>query len=134
MSRLRGNGKINKTSNIEETANDNHARKLCSTTYMHQFYEEFFKIYLAEREETHELIKQENGQTRRLMKELITTIKDKSSQTRISQLETSTMIFNKLDACHCDSKKLAKKTLSQMNRPIYFTDIISNKDSKNFTI
>ena len=86
MSRLRGNGKTNETSNIEETANDNHAGKLRSTTYMHQFYEEFIKVYLAEREKTHALIKQENGQTRRLMKELITTIKDKSSQTRISQL------------------------------------------------
>ena len=123
MSRLRGNGKTNETSNIEETANDNHAGKLRSTTYMHQFYEEFIKVYLAEREKTHELIKQENGQTRRLMKELITTIKDKSSQTRISQLETSTMIFNKLDACHCDSKKLVKETLSQMNRSKFRKDI-----------
>ena len=69
------------------------------------------------------------------------------------------MIFNKLDACHCDSKKLVKETLSQMNRSKFrkditvakmsivktwnekyksrndlFTDIISKKDSKNFTI
>ena len=27
------------------------------------------------------------------------------------------MILNKLDACHCDSVKLVKETLSQMKRP-----------------
>ena len=44
------------------------------------------------------------------------TVKDKSSQTRTSQLEVSTMIVNKLDEFYCDSKKLVKETLSQMNR------------------
>ena len=33
------------------------------------------------------------------------------------------MIFNKLDACHCDSKKLVKETLSQMNRSEFRKDI-----------
>ena len=109
MSRLRGNGRTNETSNIDETANDDHTRQLRSTTHMDKVYKEFFKVYLTECEKTRELIKQENERTRSLLNELITTIKDTSSQTRISQLETSTMIVNKLDACHCDSVKLVKK-------------------------
>ena len=40
-----------------------------------------------------------------LLKELITAVKDTSLQTRISQLETSTMIVSNLNACHCDSMK-----------------------------
>ena len=67
---------------------------------------------LAEFEKTCELIKQENEQKGKLLKELITTdtSKDTSSQTN-SQLETSTMIVNKLDICHCDSMKLVRETL-----------------------
>ena len=44
MSRLRGNGRTNETSNIDETANDDHKRKLCSTTHMDKVYKEFFKF------------------------------------------------------------------------------------------
>ena len=102
MSRLRGNGRTNETPNIEETTNDNHTRQRCSTAHMDKVYKEFFKVYLTECEKTRELIKQENEQKRNLLKELITTVKDTSSQTRISQPETSKMIVNKLDACHCD--------------------------------
>ena len=116
MSRLKGNGRTNETSNIDETASEDHTRQLCSTTHMDKVYKEFFKVYLTECENTRELIKQENEQTRSLLKALITTMKDTSSQTRISQLETSTMIVNNLDACHCDSMKLVKETLSQINR------------------
>ena len=115
MSRLKGNGRTNETSNIDETASEDHTRQLCSTTHMDKVYKEFFKVYLTECENTRELIKQENEQTRSLLKALITTMKDTSSQTRISQLET-TMIVNNLDACHCDSMKLVKETLSQINR------------------
>ena len=50
---------------------------------MDKVYKEFFKVYLTECEKTRELIKQENERTRSLLKELITTIKDTSSQTRI---------------------------------------------------
>ena len=73
-------------------------------------------VYLTECEKTREFIKQENEQTSNLLKELTTSVKDTSSQTRTSLLETSTMIVNKLDACHCDSIKLVKETLSAMNR------------------
>ena len=76
---------------------------------MDKFFKNSFK-------KTRELIKQENEQTRNLLKELIATVKDASSQTRISQLKTSAMIVNKLDTCHYDSMKLVKERLSQMNR------------------
>ena len=127
MSRLRGSGRTNETSNVDETANDDHTRQLRLTTHMDKVYKEFFKVYLTECEKTRELIKQENERTRSLLKELITTIKDTSSQTRISQLETSTMIINKLDACHYDSMKLVKETLSQMNRSEFREDITGAK-------
>ena len=83
---------------------------------MDEVYKDFFKVYLAECEKTRELIKQENEQTKIFLKELVTTVKATSWQARISQLETSTVIVNKLDTCHCDSMKLVKETLSQMNR------------------
>ena len=86
MSRLRGNGKTNETSNIEETANDDHTRQLRSTTHIDKVCKELFKVYLTECQKTRGLIKQENEQTRNLLKELITTVKDTSSQTRISRL------------------------------------------------
>ena len=108
--------------NIEETANDGHTRQLCSTTHMDKFY-------LTECEKTRKLVKQENEQTINLLKELITTVKDTSSQTRISQLESSTIIVNKLNACHCDSMKLAKETLSQMSRSQFREDITGAKKS-----
>ena len=75
-SRLRGNGRTNETSNMEETTNDDHTRQLRTTTHMDKFYKEFFQVYLAECEKTRELIKQETGQTRNLLKELIRTVKD----------------------------------------------------------
>ena len=53
---------------------------------MDKFYKEFFRVYLTECEKTRELVKQENEQARNLIKELITTVKDTSSQTRMSQL------------------------------------------------
>ena len=90
-------------------------------------YKEFFKVCVTECEKTCELIKQEDERTRSLLKELITTIKDTSSQTRISQLETSRMVVNKLDACHCDSMKLVKETLSQINRSEFKEDITDAK-------
>ena len=78
---------------------------------MGKVYKEFFKV-LIRCEKTRELVKQENEQTRNLVKELITTVKDTSSQTTISQLETSIMIVNKLDSCQRDSVKRVKETLS----------------------
>ena len=129
MSRLRGNGKTNETSNIEETANDDHTRQLRSTTHIDKVCKELFKVYLTECQKTRGLIKQENEQTRNLLKELITTVKDTSSQTRISRLETSTMIVNKLDACHSDSMKLVKETLSQINRSEFREDVTDAKAS-----
>ena len=78
-------------------------------------YKESFKVYLTECEKTRELLKQKNEQTRNLLKELITTVKDTAPHARLSQLETSTMIVSKLDACHCGSMK-HKETLSQMNK------------------
>ena len=35
----------------------------------------------------------------------------------------SRMIVNKLDACHCDSMKPVKETLSQMNRSEFREDV-----------
>ena len=159
MSRLRGHRWNNEISNIEETAKDDHIRQPRSATHMGKVYKEFLKIYLIRCEKTRELVKQENEQTRNLVKELITTVKDTSSQTTISQLETSIMIVNKLDSCQRDSMKRVKETLSQMNRSefredatcaksqsrkhglksskverIFFGDIIATKDWKNFTI
>ena len=112
MLKLRENGRTNETSNIEETANDDHTRQPLSTSQLDKFYKEFFKVCLAEYEKTRELLKQEKEQTRNLLKELITTVKDASLETRILQLETPTIIVNKLDACHFDSMKRVKETLS----------------------
>ena len=64
---------------------------LLQDTFIHK---DFVKVYLTKREKAHNLIKQGNGQTRNLLKELITTVKDTSSQTRIFQLEASTMILS----------------------------------------
>ena len=86
MWRQTGNGRINNTSNTENTASDNHTKQLRWGTHMDKFYKEFFRVYLTECEKTRELVKQENEQARNLIKELITTVKDTSSQTRISQL------------------------------------------------
>ena len=94
---------------------------------MDKVYKEFFKVYLIKCEKTHKHIKQENEQTTGLLKELTTTINDTSSQTRLPQLETSIMIVNKLNACHCDSVKLAKETLSQKNRSEFWEDITGTK-------
>ena len=60
MSRLRGNGRTNENSNMEETPNDDHTKQLLSTTHMDTFYKKFFEVYLTECEKTHELTKQEN--------------------------------------------------------------------------
>ena len=127
MSLQRGKGKTIETSNIEDTTAGDHTRQLRSTSNMDRFFKEFIKVYLTECEETRRIIKEENEETRTLLKELITTIKDSSSQTRISQLETSTMIVSKLDACHYDSMKTVKETLSQMNRSQYTEDISNAK-------
>lgn len=81
------------TSNTEETANNNHTWQLPNNT--HKFYKEFFKVYLTEYEKTHKFIKQENELRRNLLKEMITTVKDNSSQTGISQQKISTTIVNK---------------------------------------
>ena len=37
------------------------------------------------------------------------------------------MVVNKLDACHCDSMKLVKETLSQINRSEFKEDITDAK-------
>ena len=66
----------NKTSNIEEATSDNHTMQLCSTTHVDKFCEELFKVCLTECHKTREPIKQENEQTRNLLKEMITTVKD----------------------------------------------------------
>ena len=94
---------------------------------MDKVYKEFFKVYLIKCEKTHKHIKQENEQTTGLLKELTTTINDTSSQTRLPQRETSIMIVNKLNACHCDSTKLAKETLSQKNGSEFWEDITGTK-------
>ena len=48
MSRLRGNGRTNETSNIEETTSNDHTRQLCSTAHMDKFYKEYLMVYLTE--------------------------------------------------------------------------------------
>ena len=53
---------------------------------------------------------------------MITTIKNTSSQTRIFQVETSTVIVSKSVACHCDSMKLVEEALLQMNRSEFRED------------
>ena len=60
---------------------------------------------------------------------MITTAKDTSLQTKISQLETSTMILNNLDACCCDSIKLVKEAFLQINTSEEFRENITG--SKN---
>ena len=67
------------------------------------------------------------------MNQLFTTVKDTSSQTRISQLQTSAMIVSKLDPCHCDLMKLVQETLSQMNRYEFSEDISGAKKLINKT-
>ena len=76
---------------------------------MDKLYKEFFQVYLTGCKRTRELIKQEKEQKRNLLEDLIATVKDTSQNTRFSQLETTTMIVNKLDTCYCDSKNLFKK-------------------------
>ena len=132
MSRLRGNWRNNETSNIDETSNVNHTTQLCWTTLMDKVYKEFFKVYLTECEKTRKLMKQENEQ-KEFTKELITTVNDTSSQTRISKLETSTMMVNKLDVGHCNSMKRVKETLWQMNRCEFREDIPGTKKSMEKT-
>ena len=61
----------------------------------HKFYKEFFKVYLTEYEKTFKFIKQENELKRKILKDLITTVKDTSSRTGISQQKIWTMIVNK---------------------------------------
>ena len=51
---------------------------------MSKFYKEFFKVYITECKKICELIKEQSEQTRNLLTEMITTIKDTSSQTRTS--------------------------------------------------
>ena len=60
---------------------------------------------------------------------MITTAKDTSLQTKISQLETSTMILNNLDVCRCDSIKLVKEAFLQINTLEEFRENITG--SKN---
>ena len=127
MSRLRGNRRTSKTSNINETTSDVHTRQLQSTTHVNKFYKKLVKVCLTECEKLHKFIKQENEHTRNLLKELITTVKDTSSQRRTYQLKASTMIVSKLDACHCDSMKLIQETLSQINRSKFRKDITGAK-------
>ena len=129
MSRLGRNGRTKETSSIKENANDGHTKQLRSTTYMGKVYKNFFKVCLREYGKPREFIKQENEKTRHLLKELITTVKDTSSESGISQLETSAMIVSKLYVCHCDSMKLVKETISQMNRYEFREDIATEKRS-----
>ena len=83
-------------------------------TRMGKFNIKFLKVYVTECEKR---AKEQNEQTENLLTELLgTTIKDTSSQTRISQLETLAMVVSKLDACHCDLIKLVKVKLKQINR------------------
>ena len=80
---------------MEEPARLQTSKNLQVTLLQDSFiHKELVKVYLTKHEKTHNLIKQENGQTRNLLKELITTVKDTSSQTRIFQLEASTMILS----------------------------------------
>ena len=129
MSGQRGKGKTNESSNIEEHTIDDNTRQTRSTASMDRIYKEFFRVYISECEKTRRLIKKENEETKTLLKELITTIKDTSSQTRISHLETTTMVVSKLDACHYDSIKLVKDTLTQMNKTQHREDITDAKKS-----
>ena len=64
---------------------------------------------------------------KKFVMEVMTTVKYTSLWTSISQLETSTMIVNKLDACLYDSVKLVKETLSQINRSESREDIAGGK-------
>ena len=83
-------------------------------TRMGKFNIKFLKVYVTECEKR---AKEQNEQTENLLTELLgTTIKDTSSQTRISQLETLAMVVSKLDACHCDLMKLVNVKLKQINR------------------
>lgn len=59
---------------------------------------------------------------------LITNVKDTLLQTRISQLEASTILVSKLDTSHCYAMKLVKKRLAQLNRAEFREDIT---DAKN---
>ena len=80
---------------MEEPARLQTSKNLQVTLLQDSFiHKELVEVYLTKREKAHNLIKQENGQTRNLLKELITTVKDTSSQTRIFQLEASTMILS----------------------------------------
>ena len=96
---------------------------------MDKLYKEFFYVYLTGYKKTRELIKQEKEQKRNLLKDLIAIVNDTSSNTKFSQLETTTMIVNKLDTCYCDSMKLVSEAPLQMNRSEFREDITAEKKS-----
>ena len=68
---------------------------------------------------------------KKFVMEVMTTVKYTSLWISISQLETSTMIVNKLDACQYDAMKLVKETLSQINRSESRKDIAGGKKSRS---
>ena len=74
-------------------------------------------------------LKQGNEQTRNLLNDLITTVKDASLQTRISQLKTST----KRKQIRCMSlwfiMKLVEEALAQISRSEFREDITDAKTS-----
>ena len=64
---------------------------------------------------------------KKFVMEVMTTVKYTSLWTSISQLETSTMIVNKLDACQYHAMKLVKEAVSQINRSECTKDIAGGK-------
>ena len=80
------------------------------------------------------------NRTRNLLEELIKTLKDNSSQKRISQLETLTTVASKLDVYYCNPMKLVKVKLTKISRSEFrentadtkkLTEKTSNEKYKN---
>ena len=72
------------------------------------------KVFVAENEKTRKRREEneENEETRKLLNELILTIRDTSEQSIASQLDTSTKIACKMENCSNYTLKLLKETLS----------------------
>ena len=75
------------------------------------------------------LIREENDETRKLLNELILTIRDTSEQSIASQLDTSTKIACKMEQCSNYTLKLLKETLSCTNGSEMKEEISKAKES-----
>lgn len=96
---------------------------------MNKIIKDFVKFFVAENGKTRKLIREEHEETRRLLNELILTIKDTSEQYIASQLDTSTVIACKMEKQSNNNLKLLKETLGSTNRNKMKIEVSKVKES-----